>query len=164
MQAYLEDAHGMRVITRDIPDPLTGDLDGATIHVDYLLSPEELLFLLAHLFGHTAQWNLSTRGFELGRPQQPPVSSDLLPELIAYEREAAAFALAMLHSVGIRDLDQWFSDYAACDEAYLAHYYLTGEKKSFLDFWQDGTPLIAPVPAPPFVPVQRPPRADGIVI
>lgn len=70
MQAYLEDAHGMTVVTRDIPDPLTGDLDGQTIHIDYLLSAEERLFLLAHLFGHTAQWNLSPAGYALGQPLQ----------------------------------------------------------------------------------------------
>jgi hypothetical protein len=46
------------VITRDIPDPLTGDLDGLQIHIDYTLNPEQRLFLRAQLFGHTVQWNV----------------------------------------------------------------------------------------------------------
>ncbi len=164
MQAYLEDAHGMTVVTRDIPDPLTGDLDGQTIHIDYLLNAEERLFLLAHLFGHTAQWNLSPEGYALGQPQLPPVEAGLLGELVAYEDEAAAYALAMLHSVGIVKLDQWFSNYAACDIAYLSHYYVTGEKGHFKDFWKDDVPALAPRLVPPFTPTRRPPRADGIVI
>ena len=164
MEAYLEDAYQMRVITRDIPDPLTGDLDGATIHVDYLLNAEERLFLVAHLFGHTVQWNLSPEGYELGRPQQPPVEPGLLAQLSAYENEAAAYALALLHSVDIRDLDPWFSDYTACDLAYLRHYYVTGEKGRFLDFWEGDAALIAPCEVPNFTPTRRPPRADGIVI
>ena len=40
--------YGIRIVTRDIPDPLTGDLDGAEIHVDYALTPDQRLFLLAH--------------------------------------------------------------------------------------------------------------------
>ena len=32
-QKYLESAYGIRVVTRDIPDPLTGDLNGAEIHI-----------------------------------------------------------------------------------------------------------------------------------
>jgi len=164
VQRYLEEVHGLAVITRDIPDPLTGDLDGASLHVDHLLAPEQRLFLLAHLFGHTAQWNLSDRGYELGRPQQPPVEPALLQELLDYEHEAAGYALAMLHRAGVVDLDQWFSSYAACDAAYLRHYHVTGEKREFLTFWRDSAPLIAPRDAPPFVPTRRPPRTDGIVI
>ena len=48
VQARIEFAHGIRVVTRDIQDLLTGDLNGA----------EERLFLLGHLFGHTVQWNV----------------------------------------------------------------------------------------------------------
>jgi len=34
----------------------------------------------------------------------------------------------MLHQIGITEIDQWLSDYTACDMAYLQHYYRTGEK------------------------------------
>ena len=78
--------------------------------------------------------------------------------------QAAAYALAMLHRVGIADLDPWFSDYAAGDLAYLTHYYLTGEKGRFEDFRKRNVTVLAPRRVPPFTPVRRPPRADGIVI
>ena len=61
VQKHLEDVYGIRIVTRDIPDPLTGDLDGAEIDIDYAVSPEQRLFLLAHLFGHTVQWKCEPR-------------------------------------------------------------------------------------------------------
>ncbi len=95
IQQHLEHFYHIRVVTRDIPDPLTGDLDGAEIHIDCAVHPQQRLFLLAHLFGHTVQWNVDPRLFEIGRPQTPPVSTDLLPAIIGYEREAAGYGLEM---------------------------------------------------------------------
>src|SRR5882724_5389553 len=89
VEEYLQNSYGIRVVTLDIPDPLTGDLDGAEIHIDYAVSAEQRLFLLAHLFGHTVQWNVNPRAFEIGEPQDPPVREDLLPALMDYERQAA---------------------------------------------------------------------------
>jgi hypothetical protein len=54
LQEHIEKDYGIRVVTRDIPDPLTGDLNGAEIHVDFNLTSEQRLFLLGHLFGHGA--------------------------------------------------------------------------------------------------------------
>jgi len=164
IQEHLEHFYGIPVVTRDIPDPLTGDLDGAQIHIDCAVSPEQRLFLLAHLFGHTVQWNLDPRAFEIGRPHTPPVRPDLLPAIIDYEREAACYALGMLHQIAIADIDRWFCDYTACDMAYLLHYYRTGEKRPFQSFWRDGTPPIEPKAIPRFVPAKRVFRLDGIVI
>jgi hypothetical protein len=164
IQDHLEHFYGIPVVTRDIPDPLTGDLDGAQIHIDCAVSPEQRLFLLAHLFGHTVQWNMDPRAFEIGRPHTPPVRPDLLPAIIDYEREAARYALSMLRQIAIADLDQWFCDYTACDMAYLLHYYRTGEKRPFQSFWRDGTPPIEPKAVPRFVPAKRVFRLDGIVI
>jgi hypothetical protein len=164
VERHIETAYGVRVITRDVPDPLTGDLNGAEIHVDYAVTPEQRLFLLAHLFGHTVQWNVVPGAFELGQPRQPPVNEDCLPTLMEYEREAARYALGLLHETGITAADQWFADYAACDEAYLRHYYLTAEKLEFLSFWREGVAGIEAKPAPQFVPVLRPFRSDGVVI
>jgi hypothetical protein len=161
---HLERFYGIRILTRDIPDPLTGDLDGAEIHIDYAVTPEERLFLLGHLFGHTVQWNTDPQAFEIGRPHQPPVREDLLPAIIEYESEAAAYALAMFHEIGITAIDQWFSDYTACDQAYLVHYYRTGEKSNFRSFWPNHAPLIQPKPVPPFTPSRRKFRMDGVVI
>jgi len=164
VQEHLEGFYGIRVVTRDIPDPLTGDLDGAEIDIDYAASAEERLVLLAHLFGHTVQWNVDARAFEIGKPHQPPVDESLLPAIVAYEREAATYALWMLHEIGITEADQWFCDYTACDMAYLLHFYRSGEKRSFRSFWRYGSQLIEPRSVPRFTPEKRAFRLDGIVI
>jgi hypothetical protein len=164
VQEHLERFYGIRVVTRDIPDPLTGDLDGSEIHIDHAVTAEQRLFLLGHLFGHTVQWNVDASSFEIGRRYQPPVSEDLIPAIIAYEREAACYGLAMLHQIAITDIDPWFSDYTACDQAYLLHFYRTGEKRDFRSFWAGNAPLIEPRPIPRFSPTRRAFRMDGIVI
>src|SRR5712691_7477206 len=101
LETHLKTRYGIRVVTRDIPDPLTGDLDGSEIHIDYAVTPEQRLFLLAHLFGHTVQWNVDHALFKIGRQYQPPMNEDLIPAIIAYEREAACYGLAMLHQIAI---------------------------------------------------------------
>ena len=164
VQEHVERSYNIRIVTRDILDPLTGDLDGSEIDIDYAVSPELRLFLLAHLFGHTVQWNVNPRAFEIGKTHEPPVSEDLLPTIMEYEREAACYGLGMLHHAGITGVDQWLSDFTACDMAYLFHYYRTGEKKDSLSFWRENTPLLQPKPAPRFTPTKRVFRRDGIVI
>ena len=156
--------YAIPVITRDIPPPLIGDLDGAEIQIDPGIAPEARLFLLAHLFGHTVQWNVDRRTLAIGRPLAPPVPSERLPLLAAYEREAASYGLSLLHESGIQSIDQWFCDYSACDEAYLMHYYRTGHRKEFTDFWRSNSPLFAGRPIPRFTPVRRSLRGNGVVI
>src|SRR3989442_54662 len=95
IQHHIETTYGIPVITRDVPDPLTGDLNGAEIHIDFSVTPEQRLFLLAHLFGHTVQWNVRPDGYELGRPRQPPVEQEAIPALMEYEREAASYAVSL---------------------------------------------------------------------
>jgi hypothetical protein len=161
---HLENVYGIRVVTRDIPDPLTGDLNGSEIHIDYAVTPEQRLFLLGHLFGHTVQWNTNPALFELGQRYQPPVSEDLFPAIVAYEREAACYGLSLFHQIGITDIDRWFCNYTACDQAYLLHFYRTGDKGEFRSFWRSDAPAIEPKPIPKFTPTKRSLRADGIVI
>ena len=74
VQARITSFYGIAVVTRDIQDPLTGDLNGAEIHLDHLLGAEERLFLLGHLFGHTVQWNVHPDAFDIGRLREPPVA------------------------------------------------------------------------------------------
>jgi hypothetical protein len=102
--------------------------------------------------------------YELGEPRKPPVTSEALPALMDYEREAARYAIALFHEVGITDMDQWLADYTACDSAYLKHFYSTGEKQDFATFWLDGTKILEPRPIPKFTPTRRALRSDGIVI
>ena len=164
VEQILNNRYGITVITRDIPDPLTGDLDGLQIHIDYLASAELRLFLLAHLFGHTVQWNVNPSAFDIGKHYKPPVPEDQFPAVLAYEREAATYGLFLLHEASVTDMDAWFSAYSACDQAYLIDYYRTGEKHDFHTFWRDDVPLLEAKPIPSFTPTRRSFRMDGVVI
>jgi len=164
VQRRIERHYHLQVVTRDIPDPLTGDLNGIEIDIDCAVTPEQRLFLLAHLFGHTVQWNVDPGLFELGRRYRPPVEERLFPQIIEYESEAARYGLSLLHEVGIREMDSWFSAYTACDQAYLLHFYRTGERADFRSLWSGQAPLLEPKPVPQFTPAKRAFRMDGIVI
>jgi hypothetical protein len=160
----LKKHYGIAVVTRDIPDPLTGDLDGLEIHIDYSVTAEQRLFLLAHLFGHTVQWNVDPQTFELGQQYKPPVAESLFPAILAYEEEAARYGLFLLHEADVTSIDDWFSKYSACDQAYLMDFYRKGEKHDFRVFWPETAPCLQPKAVPPFTPTRRTFRMDGVVI
>jgi hypothetical protein len=61
-------------------------------------------------------------------------------------------------------VDTWFSAYTAGDQAYLLHFYRTGEKREFQEFWPENAPLLEEKAVPKFVPARRTFRMDGIVI
>jgi hypothetical protein len=164
VEQFLADHYGIKVVTRDITDPLTGDLDGLQIHIDYLASAELRLFLLAHLFGHTVQWNVNPGAFDIGKQYKPPIADELFPAVLAYEREAAEYGLFLLHQAGVTEIDTWFSAYSACDQAYLIDYYRTAEKHDFHSFWRDDMALLEAKAVPPFTPTRRSFRMDGVVI
>lgn len=164
VEEHLRTRYGISVVTRDIPDPLTGDLDGLEVHIDYAVTLEQRLFLLAHLFGHTVQWNVDPGAFEIGRQYQPQVDEKLIPAVLEYEQEAASYGLALLHEIRICDVDLWFSAYSACDQRYLIDFYRTAKKGDFRSFWSDTVPRVQPKLIPPFTPTRRTFRLDGIVI
>jgi hypothetical protein len=163
IEAYIEHRYGLPVVITDVPDPFTGDLDGATILVDYDLDAENALFILVHLFGHTVQWNVSAEERRLGLLDVQNPSEELLAELAQYEQTAARYSLQLFHDVGIRELDQWLADFAACDIAYLLHFYRTREKLPFRGFWCDGAPALTPLPIPPFSPTRWVTRSGTVV-
>ena len=79
--------YGIRVTIRDVEPPAKGDLDGAEIVIGLDNDAETRLFLVAHLFGHTVQWNTSDEDRRLGmtRPVNPDAA--MLDRLEAYERD-----------------------------------------------------------------------------
>jgi hypothetical protein len=164
VEEHIERHYGIRVVTRDIPDPLTGDLNGEEIDIDFAVTAEQKLFLLGHLFGHTVQWNTNPGAFDIGRQYRPPVDEKLFPAVLAYEGEAAGYGLALMHEIGIGDVDQWFSNYTAADQRYLLHFYRTGDKGDFHDFWREHAKLVEAKAIPRFVPRKRVFRMDGVVI
>jgi hypothetical protein len=164
LEPYIEERYGIPVIINDVPDPFSGDLDGSEIHVDYDIDIENAVFIIAHLFGHTVQWNLSEYNRRIGSEAQQNPSDEKLAELQAYEREACRYSLQLFHDAGVYDLDQWVADFSACDFAYLRHFYKTGEKRPFRSFWEEGEPLFEPLAIPEFRPMRWITRWQGIVV
>jgi hypothetical protein len=164
LEPHIEQRYGIPVIISDVPDPFTGDLDGSEIHVDYAYDMEEAVFIIAHLFGHTVQWNISEYARRIGVEAQQDPSDEKLAELESYEREACRYSLQLFHDVGVHDLNGWMSDFAACDFAYLRHVYKTGQKLPFRSFWKEGQPLLEPLVIPEFHPTRWITRWNGIVV
>ena len=164
IEAFIERRWDLPVVIRDVADPFTGDLDGAHIEVDYDQSFEDALFIIAHLFGHTVQWNVDPRAREIGMARIENPSEELLEAVGDYERTACRYSLQLFHDAGVRDLDQWMADFAACDSAYLMHFYRTGEKRPFREFWRAGMTALEPLAIPRFHPERWVSRADGVVI
>jgi hypothetical protein len=164
LESYVERVYLIPVRIRDVPHPFTGDLDGAEIHVDHENDVEAAVFVVAHLFGHTVQWNLREEARRIGSVVQANPSEETLAELHAYELQACRYSQQLFHDAGVRDCDQWLADFAACDFAYLAHFYRTGRKAPFRSFWEGGQPLLEPLAIPPFTPTRWTSRWQGIVV
>lgn len=164
VEQMVEDRWSVPVRINDVPNPFTGDLDGAQIMVDYDLEIEEAVFILIHLFGHTVQWNVSEQNREVAFLKPTAWTDDQLRAVTAYEHEACRYSLQLLHDAGFHDLDQWISDFAACDTAYLMHFYKTGEKRPFREFWRDHAELLTPLAIPEFHPTRWIGRYEGTVI
>jgi hypothetical protein len=164
LERMIEDRWQVPVHIQDVPNPFTGDLDGERIMVDYDLDIEDAVFILIHLFGHTVQWNLSAEHRSVAFMQPATWTDEQLQAAMDYESEAARYSLQLVHEAGFQDLDQWLSDFAACDSRYLNHFYRTGEKLPFRSFWRDGSPLLAPLAIPEFRPTQWLSRHQGTVV
>jgi hypothetical protein len=164
LERTIEERWGIPVTIRDVPEPFTGDLDGAAIDVDYDLPADEAVFILLHLFGHTVQWNVCERMREIGMAPVENAGEALLAEIEEYEMEAARYSARLLHELGITELDGWLADFTAADVAYLLHFYRTGEKLPLEELWKGGQPPVEPAPIPPFHPTRWIARSAGVVI
>jgi hypothetical protein len=164
LERMIEDRWEVPVHIQDVPNPFTGDLDGEQIMVDYDLEIEDAVFIVIHLFGHTVQWNQSAERREVAFLAPATWTDDQLRAAMDYEAEACRYSLQLLHDAGIHDLDQWISDFAACDSRYLMHFYKTGEKRPFRSFWQDGAEVMPPLAIPEFRPTQWLSRHQGTVV
>lgn len=164
VEPHIEVRYGIPVVIKDVPHPFTGDLDGAEIHVDYDQDIEGAVFIIAHLFGHTVQWNTCAAARDIGYKLYTDATEDELRVLTEYEILACRYSLQLFHDAGVHDLDQWLSDFSACDLAYLMHFYRTGEKRDMRSFWVDGTPTLTALPIPPFEPKKWVSRWEGIVV
>jgi hypothetical protein len=164
VEPYIERRYGIPVRISEVPNPFTGDLDGAEIQVDHNQEVESAVFIIAHLFGHTVQWNTSEAARAIGYRLYVNATEEELAALTEYEIVACRYSIQLFHDVGVRDLDQWLSDFSACDLAYLMSYYRTGEKRPMMSFWSDGTPRLEPLAIPEFTPTKWVSRWEGIVV
>jgi len=164
LERHVETKYGIPIRIRDVPNPFTGDLDGAEIHVDFAEDIESALFIIAHLFGHTVQWNTDEAAREIGYQLYPNPGEEMMRRLHDYEHEACRYSMQLFHEAGVNDLDQWLSDYSACDFAFLEHFYRSGEKPPFKTFWKDGATLLQPKAIPAFHPSKWVSRWAGIVV
>jgi hypothetical protein len=161
---HVGDRYGVSVEVASITPPLKGDLDGSRILMGDHTTDEERLFLVAHLFGHTVQWNVSAELRRLGMTMPVKPTTEQLDALEAYEREACQYSQQALHEAGVLGLDQWLADYSACDLAFLRHVYVTGERRPFREFWRPDQPIIVPLPVPAFTPTRWRRREQAIVL
>jgi hypothetical protein len=60
-QNHPETFYRIQVVTRDIPNPLVGDLDGSEVDIYQAATAEQRLLMLGQLFGHTVRWNVKSR-------------------------------------------------------------------------------------------------------
>jgi hypothetical protein len=146
------EAYGVRVYIGDVVDPNTGTFDGAEIGIDWANDLELSLFVLAHLFGHTVQWNTVPAYRTIDTRVRPGAPPEVIEEARVYEQNASRLGLQLLHEAGVTDRDQWISDWWASDWKYLSTYYATGKLPEWKSCRSAGHERIEPMPIPPFTP------------
>ena len=144
--------YGFAVRYEDLEPPRTGIFDGLTITLDPDVGFEMQCFILLHLFGHSVQWvqwvapSLEPRLHEL---QHTKELETFLKVLRAYEFEAARIGMTLLHEAGVKNQDQWYSNFVETDWRYVRHYYQHGVIPDWNDCRAQECPIIEPMPIPP---------------
>jgi len=155
----IERAYSLKINVGPVIGSYTGQFDGKEIWVDLEKDPEEAVFILVHLFGHTVQWNLDENLRRLGL-SDVGVKEEDLPRIYQYERQASQLGLALLEETGEFRLARWLSDCFGADWKFLVHFYRTGQKVRFEPEEGVAEPLLSPLPIPSFIPQRWPPRGS----
>jgi len=155
----IERAYSLKINVGPVIGSYTGQFDGKEIWVDLEKDPEEAVFILVHLFGHTVQWNLDENLRRLGL-SDVGVKEEDLPRIYQYERQASQLGLALLEETGEFRLARWLSDCFGADWKFLVHFYRTGQKVRFEPEEGAAEPLLSPLPIPSFIPQRGPPRGS----
>src|SRR6266446_9077349 len=156
---HIERAYSLKVNVGPVTGSYTGQFDGREIWADLDKDPEEAVFILAHLFGHTVQWNLDEELRVLGQANSGVKEEDL-PRIYQYERQASQFGLALLEETGEFRLARWLKNCFGADWKFLAHFYRTGEKVRFESEAGADETLLAALPIPSFIPQRWTPRGS----
>ena len=141
--------HGFAIEYRDLEPPRTGIFDGLRIVIDPDVDFEMQCFILLHLFGHSVQWVAPSLQPKLDALQNTADRILFMQVLHDYEFEAARFGLQLVHEVGIRDLDQWYSDFVETDWRYVRRYYETDQIPPWQECIASNCPIIEPKEIPP---------------
>ena len=155
----IEGEYSLKVNVGPVTGSYTGQFDGKEIWVDLDKDPEEAVFILVHLFGHTVQWNLDEKLRLLGLAISGVKEEDLR-RIYQYERQASQLGLALLEETGEFHLARWLTDRFGADWKFLAHFYRTGEKVRFEIEEGADEPLLTALPIPRFIPQRWPPRGS----
>jgi len=154
---HIEHYYSLKVNVGPVTGSYTGQFDGKEIWVDLDKDPEEAVFILVHLFGHTVQWNLDENLRRLGLSNSGVQETDL-PRIYQYERQASQLGLALLEETNEFRLARWLTNRFGADWKFLAQFYRTGEKVRFETETGADEPLLVSVPIPRFIPQRWPPR------
>jgi hypothetical protein len=140
--------YGFEIEYRDLEHPRTGIFDGQRIVLDPDVDFEMQCFILLHLFGHSVQWIAPSLSAKLDALQHTADRKVFMQVLHDYEYEAARFGMQLMHEAGVRDLDQWYSDFVATDWRYVERYYETDQIPPWHECVVAGQPLIVPLEIP----------------
>ena len=117
---HIEAVYSLKVNVGPVTGSYTGQFDGKELWVDLDRDPEEALFILVHLFGHTVQWNIGEKLRILGLANSGVTESDL-PRIYQYERQASQLGLALLEETDEFRLARWLTDRFGADWKFLEH-------------------------------------------
>ena len=95
---HIEHYYSLKVNVGPVTGSYTGQFDGKEIWVDLDKDPEEAVFILVHLFGHTVQWNLDENLRRLGLSNSGVQENDL-PRIYQYERQASQLVLVVVSTI-----------------------------------------------------------------
>jgi hypothetical protein len=140
--------YGFKIEYQDLEPPRTGIFDGISIVLDPDVTFEMQCFILLHLFGHSVQWIAPSLEANLEALRHTADRAVFMQALHDYEYEAARFGMQLMHEAGVRDLDQWYSDFVATDWRYVERYYETDQIPPWQECVVAGQPLIVPLEIP----------------
>ncbi|HLH56543.1 MAG TPA: hypothetical protein VKY92_23360, partial [Verrucomicrobiae bacterium] len=106
---HIQRVYSLQINVGPVTGSYTGQFDGREIWVDLDKDPEEAVFILVHLFGHTVQWNLDENLRRLGL-SDVGVNMEDIPRIYQYERQASRLGLALMEETGEFQLARWLSD------------------------------------------------------
>lgn len=143
--------YGFAIEYRDLEPPRTGIFDGLRIVIDPDVDFEMQCFILLHLFGHSVQWTAPSLEEKLALLKDTTDKTVFMRVLHDYEFQAARFGMQLMREIGVRGLDQWYSDFVETDWRYVEKYYQTDVIPPWHECLAHDQPLVEPLSIPPLV-------------